>query len=439
MTVASSALPKVTADRISPTIARLVLSCFIGTTAEAFDFFIYAFLTPLAFNRLFFPSLDPTVGTIAALGVFAVGIVARPLGGIVFGHFGDRVGRRPIMVLTLAGMGVSTAFIGLIPTYAGIGLAAPVLLTVLRLLQGFFYGGEHSVAPVLVAESTPAERRGFLSSPTTAGILAGTVLAALAADAISRLPEDALLQWGWRAPFILSIFVVLVGLYIRLKIEESPSFLASIAVTPPHRVPFIEVIRVAKRSTVIAILVSMAESSIFYFTSVFGLSYGLGVLHLPKAALFDGILIGNAIGVFVAPLFGLLSDVVGRRTVMASSLALAALYVWLAFFQLLGSGNPSLITLAMAIAGAILQPMSLGVHPSFYPELFPDVRIRFTGVALGLQFGTILGGGLMPVISASLLAASGGGLTYVVPYFVASCAIGVVATFFAKDRRFLQL
>jgi MFS family permease len=411
----------------------MLVSCFLGTTIEWYDFLLYGFLASLVFNRLFFPSLEPLVGTIAALGVFAVGFAARPVGGLFFGHFGDRIGRKPIMVSTLTLMGVATTLIGLIPTHAQIGIAAPIILVCLRFLQGFALGGESAAGPLLAMESAPDHRRGLFAAFVQSGAAAGTVLGSLAALAVGMLPEDQLLSWGWRVPFLASAVIFGIGLYVRLKVAESPIFQAAIEGNRVERVPLVAVLKRRKVPALQVLFCAMAESSTFYFTAVFGLAYGLQTLGISNSLLLAGVVIGNTIGILTNPLFGSLSDRVGRRPLIGGAYLLSALYVLLVFFPMLASANAVFVVLAMAIPGAILQPMSLAVTGSFYPELFDDPRLRLSGVSLGRQFGTILGGGLMPVISASLLALSGGALSWVIGYFVLICALALAAVLSAKE------
>jgi MFS family permease len=411
----------------------MLVSCFLGTTIEWYDFLVYGFLGPLAFNRLFFPSLSPVAGTIAVFGVFAVGFAARPLGGVFFAHFGDRLGRKPIMVSTLIMMGASTTLMGLTPTYEQIGIAAPVVLVALRFLQGFSLGGESAAGPLLAMESAPGTTRGYFAALVSSGAAAGTVLGALAAFAVGALPTEQLLSWGWRLPFIASAPIFAISFYVRMKVEESPAFQRAVARAAPERVPLLAVLKRCKGATLQVLLCAMAESSTFYFTSVFGLSYGIQTLKLSNSLLLSGVAIGNAVGIFTNPAFGALSDRIGRRPLLGASYLLAALYVLLLFFPLLGSGSPAIVILAMAIPGAILQPMSLAVSGSFYPERFADARLRLSGVSLGRQLGTILGGGLMPMIAASLLAWSGGSLTWVLAYFVLVCGLAVAAVVSAHE------
>jgi MFS family permease len=418
---------------ISAANKRLLISCFFGTTIEWYDFLLYGFLAPIVFNRLFFPNVDALVGTIAAFGVFAVGFAARPIGGLFFGHLGDRIGRKPIMVMTLTVMGVATVLIGLTPTYAAIGVAAPAILVLLRFFQGFALGGESAAGPLLAMESAPGHRRGLFAAFVQSGAAAGTVLGSLAALAVGLLPEPQLLAWGWRLPFLASAVIFVVGMYMRLKVAESPVFQAALAKERALAVPLLAVLRARKVPALQVLFCAMAESSTFYFTAVFGLSYGLQQLGVSNRVLLTGVVIGNSIGIFTNPLFGAWSDRLGRRPLIGASYLLSALYVSLIFFPMLASAGDIVVILAMAIPGAILQPMSLAVTGSFYPELFDDPKIRLSGVSLGRQFGTILGGGLMPMISTSLLAMSGGSLTLVIGYFVLVCVLAIGAVVSAKE------
>jgi MFS family permease len=424
---------------ISAPNRRMLVSCFLGTTIEWYDFLVYGFLAPLAFNTLFFPALSPLAGTIAVFGVFAVGFVARPIGGVFFAHFGDRIGRKPIMVTTLVLMGASTTAMGLTPTYAQIGIAAPIVLVCLRFLQGFSLGGESAAGPLLAMESAPGNTRGLFASLVSSGAAAGTVLGALAAFAVGALPAEELRSWGWRVPFLASAPIFAISFYVRMKVEESPAFVRALERAAPERLPLLAVLQRYKTSTVQVLLCAMAESSTFYFTSVFGLSYGIQTLKLSNSLLLSGVALGNAVGIVTNPLFGALSDRIGRRPLLGASYLLAAVYVLLFFFPMMRTGTPALVILAMAIPGALLQPMSLAVTGSFYPERFNDPRVRLSGVSLGRQLGTILGGGLMPMVAASLLALSGGALTWVLAYFVLICGLAVAAVISAHETSGIPL
>jgi MFS family permease len=415
----------------------LVTSSFIGTTLEAFDFNVYAFLTPLVFNKLFFPQLTPAIATIASFSVFAVGFLSRPLGGVVFGHFGDRTGRKPMMVVTLLLMGVSTAAIGLIPSYASIGIWAPITLTALRFLQGIAYGGESSVSPLLVSESTPDKRRGFYTALTYSGILGGVLLSAVTVDLVGRLGSEEMLSWGWRVPFLLSIVGVAVGMYFRLKVEESPTFMAKIAKNRPLPVPIIDVLRSYKMPTLITALISMTLACMYYFFAVFGLSYAVQTAHVQPAKLFEGIIIGNIVALIFMPLCGLLSDVIGRRPVIAACFVTCALFAVFGFFPLLRLGDGPYLFLATAVP-AVLAPLAFGPSAALFAELYDDARVRFSGGALGRQVGTLLGG-LLPVVSASIMAATTSGLTYVIILFVGICAVTTGATYMTRETKNIPL
>jgi MFS transporter, MHS family, shikimate and dehydroshikimate transport protein len=418
---------------ISISNRRMLVSCFLGTTIEWYDFLVYGFLAPLAFNVLFFPALSPLAGNIAVFGVFAVGFAARPLGGVVFAHYGDRVGRKPIMVSTLILMGASTTAMGLMPTYAQIGIAAPLILVALRFLQGFSLGGESAAGPLLAMESAPGNTRGLFAALVSSGAAAGTVLGALAVFAVGALPREDLLSWGWRLPFLASAPIFAISFYVRMKVEESLAFRQALERAAPERVPLLTVLKKWKTSTLQVLFCAMAESSTFYFTAVFGLTYGLQTLKLSNGLLLAGVAIGNAIGILSNPAIGALSDRIGRRPLLAAAHSLSALYVLFLFFPLLRSESPAIVILAMAIPGALLQPMSLAVSGSFYPERFADPKVRLSGVSLGRQLGTILGGGIMPMVSASLMAMSGGSLTWVLTYFTVVCVLAVAAVASANE------
>ncbi|MER7433498.1 MFS transporter [Pseudonocardia alni] len=411
---------------------RMLASTFLGTTIEWYDFLVYGFLAPVALDVLFFPQFSPLVGTIAAFSVFAVGFLARPLGGIVFGHLGDRVGRKPIMIWTMALAGAATTAMGLLPTYATIGLLAPVVLVVLRFVQGLALGGESAAGPLLATESAPGGRRGLFAAIVQSGAAGGTVLGATAVLLVGLMPREDLLAWGWRLPFLASAVIFFVGLYMRVRVAESPLFTRAVGAAGAERMPLLVVLRSHKAATARVLFAAVAESSVFYFTAIFGLSYVTGTLGLSPALPLLGIVIGNGLGMLTNPLFGWLSDRVGRRPLLLLAYALGCLYVVAVFFPLLRTADPALVVLALAIPGAVLQPMSLAVTGSFYPEQFDDARVRLSGIALGRQIGTVLGGGLLPVVSAALVAATGG-LTASLVYYAALCAAGFLAVLLSRE------
>jgi metabolite-proton symporter len=416
---------------------RLVLASCFGTAIEWYDFFIYAFLAPLVFDKLFFPKLDPKVGTIAVFATFAVGFFARPLGGIVFGHFGDRVGRKSILLVTLLLMGIATTLIGLLPTYEQVGMLAPLALVVLRFLQGFALGGESIGALLLTVESSPQARRGFYGSLVYAAGPFSIVMATLAVTLVSRLPEADLLSWGWRLPFLVSIVLVAVGVYVRLRVEESASFAKAAASREIVRVPLLEVFRRFPKPTAITLLVSLAETSFFYLTAIFVLAYGTKSLALPRPLLTDAVLYANCLAFFAVPFFGALSDRVGRKPVFMTGVVATLFYIY-PFFVMLGTKDPTLVTLAIVLAAGLIHPLMFGPEGSFFAEQF-ETRVRFSGVSFGKQVGTVLGGGLAPLIASALLLKYDNAFEPIVVYFLAMGFVALIATLAAREKKHREM
>lgn len=391
---------------------RVVMASVIGTTVEWYDFLLYGTAAALVFNKIFFPGLDPLMGTLAALGSFAVGFIARPLGGIVFGHFGDRVGRKSMLMLTMFLMGGGTFAIGLLPTYEQIGVWAPVALILLRVIQGFGIGGEWGGAALMVIEHAPRHRRGFYGSLVQVGFPLGMLASTGILAWLTRLPEDEFLSWGWRVPFLLSVVLVALGFYIRLQVVESPVFQASQdegrnkgAQPDSDKAPLWRILSEHRLNLFLSIGLKVCEVAWVYILTVFVIVYGTSALDLPKGLILDGVLLGAALEVGFIPLFGWLSDKVGRR----------ALYYFGATFVLL-SAYPLFLCLEtrdpLIIMGAIAACMTLG-HGAMYgpqaaylPELF-GTRVRYSGASLGCQVAAGVGGGLAPMLATWLLARQG--------------------------------
>jgi MFS family permease len=416
---------------------RVVISGVIGTSIEWFDFLLYGLIAPAVFDRLFFPKLDPVAGTIAVLGVFAVGWMARPLGGIVFGHFGDRIGRKSILFITLALMGGSTTLMGLLPTYETIGVAAPLLLVVLRFLQGFALGGEVVGAVVLAMESAPDGRRGGFTALIQVGAAIGSLMAALAARLIAQLPQEAMLSWGWRIPFLLSFVLVLVGIYVRMKIAESPIFSAAVSARAPEEFPLITMLKQEPKPALIVFLTTITESGMLQIFTVFALAFSIQTLGIDRAILLNGIFLGNIAGIVMNPFFGWLSDYTGRRPLIAGSLILAMLYVSFVFFPLLQTKDPTLVTLAIAIPPAFIQTMIFAVEGSWYAELFRDSRVRFSGVGFARQMGSLVGG-FFPLIAFSLYASTGS-VWGPAGYYLFTSVISLAAVYAGRETRLEKL
>jgi len=412
----------------APSQHRLAgIASMTGTTIEWYDFFLYGTAAALVFNKLFFPALDPLSGVLAAFATYAVGFIGRPLGGIVFGHFGDKVGRKSMLILTLLMMGVPTVLIGLIPTYDSIGYWAAVLLVTLRFLQGVAVGGEWGGAVLMAVEHAPEGRKGFYGSLPQTGVGAGLVLSTLAMTAVSSLPEEDMLSWGWRLPFLASSVLLIVGWLIRVKVAESPDFErlkqapAAIAAKAPIKV----VLRDHRRAVLTLIGARMAENAWFYLAATFALAYTTGPLALPRAEVLGAITAGAALSLITMPLAGWLSDRIGQKRLYLIGMTLLALYVW-PFFALLGTRDLHQVWLAMVIALGVVFPLMYAPESQLFARQFP-AAVRYSGISLGVQVAGVLGGGLAPMIATALLARGGGEPTYVVMYLLALAAIALVS------------
>ena len=424
------------ADERTP-LRRVIGASLIGTTIEWYDFFLYGSAAALVFNRLFFPDYDPLVGTMLAFATYALGFIARPVGGIVFGHFGDRIGRKKLLMWSLVLMGAATVLIGLLPTYAQIGIWAPVALIVLRLVQGFAVGGEWGGAVLMAAEHGDAKRRGFWASWPQAGVPAGNLLAAGVLALLAGFqPEDAFLDWGWRVPFVLSATLVVVGWYIRNRVAESPMFEKAIdeAEAPP-KLPAIEVVRERPKALVLGAGLRIGENISYYILTVFSLTYLVDVAAETRSLALNALLIGAAVQFLAIPFFAWLSDRIGRRPVYAfGGLGLAAWSFLL--FPLLGSGEPASIVLALVV-GLVLHGAMYGPQAAFITELFPT-RIRYSGVSLAYQLTAIVGGSLAPIIALALYQHYGSALPVAI-YVGVACAVSGLSALFARETRGVEL
>ncbi|MCT2585716.1 MFS transporter [Actinophytocola gossypii] len=417
-------------------LARIVSASMIGTTIEWYDFFLYGSAAAIVFNTLFFPTFDPLSGTLLAFTTYAIGFAARPIGGLVFGHFGDRVGRKKLLVVSLLLMGVATFGIGLLPTYSAIGIAAPLLLTFLRLVQGFALGGEWGGAVLIVSEHGGARRRGFWASWPQSGAPGGNLLAtAVLAILAAVQTEEAFLAWGWRIPFLLSAVLVVVGLWIRLAVAESPVFLAAARRAEERGVaekaPIVQVFRHSWRSVLIAMGARMAENVSYYVITAFILVYITQTLDLDRSVGLNAVLIGSAVHFVTIPLWGLLSDVVGRRAVYL--FGAVAMGVWgFVFFVLLDTRSFGIMVFATTV-GLVLHGAMYGPQAAFFAELF-GTRVRYSGASVGYQLASIAAGGVAPLIAVALLDAWDSTLP-VSLYLASMCLLTVVAVVLAKETR----
>jgi metabolite-proton symporter len=418
-------------------LRRVVAASLIGTSIEWYDFFLYGSAAALVFNKLFFPEFDPLVGTMLAFATYALGFVARPVGGIVFGHYGDRIGRKRLLMLSLVMMGVATVLIGLLPTYNQIGIWAPLALILLRLIQGFAVGGEWGGAVLMAAEHGDARRRGFWASWPQAGVPAGNLLAAgVLALMAAFQPEEEFLDWGWRVPFLLSALLVVVGWYIRNRVAESPMFEAAISeAEAPPRLPAIDVVRERPKALLLGAGLRVGENISYYILTVFSLTYLVDVSHESRSLALNALLAGAVVQFFAIPLFALLSDRIGRRAVYAfGGLGLAA---WsFMMFPLLGSGDNGSIVLALVV-GLVLHGAMYGPQAAFITELFPT-RIRYSGVSLAYQLTAIFAGSLAPIIALWLYQRSGSA-TPVAIYVAVACVISGLSALVAKETKGIEL
>ena len=402
-----------------------VLSTMVGTALEWYDFYLYATASALVFNKLFFPQLSPAMGTLAAFGSYGVGFLIRPLGGVIFGHVGDRYGRRPVMVITLLLMGFSTCLVGLLPSFAQIGILAPILLTLCRAMQGLGAGAEFSSAIVLAAERASPRHRGFLTSLAGVGIAAGIVLSAGAFGLVSSMPQDAFLTYGWRIPFLASIFAVALGIWIRLYVSESPVFTKLQNEHKVEKSPIMTVWRESKREFLIAFGARMAENCSGFFLQVWALSYLTSQLKMSSGVGLTAVLCSAGIGMLVIPLWGAISDRIGRRPVFLGGALLFGLGIF-PMFWIFETRNSLYITLALIVMIAGANYSMFSVESAFFVELFPS-HTRVSGIALSRELSAVFAGGLAPIVSSALVVWSGGSYVPVAWYMIAMALITVVA------------
>jgi MFS transporter, MHS family, shikimate and dehydroshikimate transport protein len=411
------------------TVRQVVLASLIGTTIEWYDFFIYGTAAALVFNQLFFPNVDPVIGTLAAFATFGVGFVARPLGGVVFGHYGDKIGRKSMLVITLLIMGVATTLIGLLPSFATIGIWAPILLVVLRFLQGLAVGGEWGGAVLMAVEYSPEDRRGFYGSWPQMGSPIALFLSTVIFSVFATLPDEQFLSWGWRVPFLISILLVGVGLYIRLRIFETPAF-SQVKESGTARLPMVEVLKNDLRKVLIGAGIVFVTIGGFYVVVTFSLSYGTETLGIPRGVMLVGVIIAAISELITIPIFASLSDRVGRRPVCVWSAAGAALLAF-PFFWALGTEVTVVIWLAFLVYAAVLGGV-YGPAAAFIAEQF-ETRRRYSGASLAYQLSGVLSGAFAPLIASALLVVAGGSIWLVALYLAGLSLVSLVSAYLATE------
>ncbi len=411
-------------------VRRVVLASFVGTMIEWYDFFLYITASALVFDQLFFPSEDKFVSQMASYASNAIGFFARPLGGVIFGHFGDRIGRKAMLVTTLMMMGVATCLIGMLPTYHSIGVAAPILLILLRIVQGFGVGGEWGGAVLMAVEHGRGGRRGLLGSIVQTGVPAGLLLAAGVFAIFSNLDEAAFLSWGWRVPFLLGAVLLGIGMFIRIRVMESPLFANVQQKREVSEVPILDVFRRYPRNVALAMGARMAENACFYIFSGFVLSYATEQLELKKTDVLIGVWLASAVQMVAIPAFGTLSDRIGRRPVYLAGAWFLVLFAF-PFFWLIETREVELVWLAIVI-GLLGHAAMYGPQAAFFSELF-GTNVRYSGASIGYQLASPFAGGLAPLIATAMLKWSGDKSWPISVYLIAMAAITLLSVYLAAE------
>jgi MHS family shikimate/dehydroshikimate transporter-like MFS transporter len=413
-------------------IVSILFASSIGTIIEWYDFLLYGTAAALVFNNLFFPTFDSTSGTLASLGTFAVGFFARPFGAALFGHFGDRVGRKKMLMVTMTVMALSTFSIGLLPGYAQIGIWAPILLVSLRLIQGIGLGGEWGGASVVVLEHAPSNRRGLLGSLIQIGFPLGLIASSVAFNLAGALPDADFKAWGWRIPFLASILLLGVGWYVRARVPETPLFREIQSRGELSKRPVYEALFKNTKNFFIAVGLKLLEISWVYILSIFMVFYVTTKLGLPKKTILDAIVLAAAIELITIPFFGWLSDKVGRRPLYFLGVLFTICFAF-PLFWLVDTRDPATMTLAIVVAMSFGHGTMFGLQSTFFPELF-STRVRYTGASFGFQVAAAIGGGLSPIL-ATYLQNTTGGTAGVSLLLIVLALITLIAAWAARETK----
>ena len=409
---------------------KVLIASLTGSAIEWFDYFLYGTAAALVFNKIFFPMVDPVIGLILSYLSFSLTFFIRPIGGVLFAHIGDRIGRKKTLVLTLSLMGGATVMIGLLPTYEMIGLWAPALLILMRIIQGMGIGGEWGGALLLAYEYAPEKRKGFFGSIPQAGVTIGMLMATFIVSLMTLFSEEDFLSWGWRIPFLLSSVLVLLGLWIRKDIDETPDFQRVKASGQVAKAPLRDTLKHHWREVLIAAGLKVVETAPFYIFSTFVVSYATSTLTYQKSQALEAVTLGALVATIMIPLMGLLSDKVGRQRMYAISVFVLGLFI-VPWFMLLNTGTTWGIVLATVIAFGVLWAPVTAVLGTLCSEIF-SANVRYTGITLGYQLGAALTGGTAPLIATGLLAKYDGDWVPVAWYLAVTVTISLIAIFCAS-------
>ncbi|AOW90272.1 MHS family MFS transporter [Streptomyces olivaceus] len=419
--------PAATPASRETSLRKVVTASALGTTVEYYDFTLYATTAALVFDKIFFPDASPLVGTLAAFATYFVGYAARPLGGILFGHFGDRLGRKNVLIITMLMMGIGTFAIGLLPSYDSIGIAAPILLVLIRLIQGLGMGGEYGGGVLMALEYSPRSRQGFFTSLVHIGTPAGVLIpVGLVTVLDSTLPSGSYDSWAWRLPFLASILLVGVGIWMRLHVTESPEFVRMREDREVQSLPVKQVLTRRPATVVFSVLAKIAESGLFNIYYVVAITYVTTELDLAKGPVLLAVLIACAVECFTLPYFGALSDRIGRRKVYIFGAAFQAVLA-LPFFLLIETGQFWGYAVGMTLGLGVGHAAMYGAQGALFANLYP-VNVRYTGLSVTQQIGATLGGGLSPLIGTALLSAAGGHWSWLIAYCVGVAVLSGLAT-----------
>lgn len=427
MTIAIQPSDVAAVDREKSRARKAALGSFVGAVVDWYDFLLYGIIAAIVFNTEFFPKVSPAMGTLAAFGTFGVGFLFRPLGGFVFGHYGDRLGRKRMLVLTVMMMGLSTAMIGLLPTFASIGWWAPVLLVTLRAVQGFAVGGEWGGAALMAVESAPGKRKAFYSSGVQVGYGVGLVLATGIVSILSQTMDDATFRtWGWRIPFVFSVVLVLIGLWVRSSMEESQEFVKKVIEKgqKTSRLPIFEALRQHPKAFLLIIALRLAELFTMYIVTAFALSYSTTNLGMPRQFFLNiGLLVG-AVSIVTIPCFAMLADRFGRRRIYMIG-AVVGMLSAIPFFLALDARSTVWIVIFSVMLANIAHDMVVSVQQPMFTELF-GTEYRYSGAGVGYQVASVVGGGFTPFIAVALVSFAGGSWHPVAAYLAIGCLVSVL-------------